>query len=108
MTYRIEVKASAADALAKIPQTHRRRVARKIDQLADNPRPRGAILLEGPSSLYRLRVGDYRVIYQIQGAALVVLVVRIGKRGDVYRIPPPSMTMRPCRGGGHGFRPRPV
>lgn len=85
MTYRIEVKPSAADALAKIPQPHRRRIARKIDQLADNPRPRGAIHLEGPSSLYRLRVGDYRIIYQIQDAALVVLVVRIGQRGDVYR-----------------------
>ena len=85
MTYRIEVKSSAADTLAKIPQTHRRRIARKIDQLADNPRPRGAIVLEGPSSLYRIRVGDYRVIYQIQDAVLVVLVVRIGQRGDVYR-----------------------
>ena len=85
MTYRIEVKPSAADALAKIPQTHRRRIARKIDQLADNPRPRGAIILEGRAALYRIRVGDYRVIYQIQDAALVVLVVRIGGRGDVYR-----------------------
>ena len=85
MTYRIEVKPSAADALAKIPRTHRRRIARKIDLLADNPRPRGAIILEGSSSLYRIRVGDYRVIYQVQDAALVVLVVRIGQRGDVYR-----------------------
>ncbi len=85
MTYRIEIKPSAADALAKIPQPHRRRIARKIDQLADNPRPRGAIVLEGRSSLYRIRVGDYRVIYQIQDAVLVVLVVRIGGRGDVYR-----------------------
>ncbi|MBN2023911.1 MAG: type II toxin-antitoxin system RelE/ParE family toxin [Pirellulales bacterium] len=85
MTYRIEVKPSAADALTKIPRPHRQRIARKIDQLANNPRPRGAILLEGPSSLYRIRVGDYRVIYQIQDAALVVLVVRIGGRGDVYR-----------------------
>ena len=65
MTYRIEVKPSAADALAKIPQPHRRRIARKIDRLADNPRPRDANALEGPLSLYRIRVGDYRVIYQI-------------------------------------------
>ncbi|MBN1590961.1 MAG: type II toxin-antitoxin system RelE/ParE family toxin [Pirellulales bacterium] len=85
MTYRVEVKPSAADALAKIPQPHRGRIARKIDRLADNPRPRGSILLEGPSALYRVRVGDYRIVYQIQDAALVVLVVRIGQRGDVYR-----------------------
>ena len=85
MTYHIEVKPSAADALEKIPQPHRRRISRKIDRLADNPRPRGAILLAGPSSLYRIRVGDYRVIYQVKDVALVVLVVRIGQRGEVYR-----------------------
>jgi mRNA interferase RelE/StbE len=85
VAYRIEVKPSAADALARIPQPHRRRIARKIDQLADNPRPRGAKALEGQLSLYRIRVGDYRVIYQVQDAALLVLVVRIGSRGDVYR-----------------------
>ncbi len=85
MAYRIEVKPSAADALAKIPQPNRRRIARKIDRLADNPRPRGARALEGRLSLYRIRIGDYRVIYQIQEAALLVLVVRIGSRGDVYR-----------------------
>jgi mRNA interferase RelE/StbE len=85
MTYRIEVKPSAADALGKIPQPHQRRIVRRIDRLASNPRPRGAIPLEGSSSLYRIRVGDYRIIYQIQDAALVVLVVRIGRRGDVYR-----------------------
>ncbi len=85
MPYRIEVKPSAADALAKIPQPHRARIVRKIDRLADNPRPRGAIVLEGKSSLYRIRVGDYRIIYQIQDAELLVLVIRIGSRGDVYR-----------------------
>lgn len=85
MPYQIEVKPSAADALAKIPQPHRSRITRKIDRLADNPRPRGAIILESKASLYRIRVGDYRIIYQIQDAALIVLVVRIGSRGDVYR-----------------------
>ena len=85
MTYRIEVKPSAADALARIPEPQRRRIVRKIDRLADNPRPRGAVPLEGRLSLYRVRVGPYRVIYQVQDAALVVLVVRIGRRGDVYR-----------------------
>ena len=85
MAYRIEVKPSAADALARIPQPHRGRIVRKIDRLADNPRPRGAKPLKGRLSLYRIRVGDYRVIYQIQDDALLVLVVRIGSRGDVYR-----------------------
>ena len=47
--------------------------------------PRGAIALKDLPSLYRIRIGDYRVIYQVQDATLVVLVVRIGSRGDVYR-----------------------
>ena len=85
MAYRIEVKPSAVDALARIPQPQRGRIARKIEQLADNPRPGGAKALKGVLSLYRIRVGDYRIIYQIQEAALLVLVVRIGSRGDVYR-----------------------
>jgi mRNA interferase RelE/StbE len=85
VTYRIEVKPSALDALARIPQPQRRRIAQTIDRLADNPRPRGARALEGRLSLYRIRIGDYRVVYQIQDAALLVLVGRIGDRGDVYR-----------------------
>ena len=85
MAYRIEVKPSAADVLARIPQPHRGRIERKIDRLADNPRPGGAKALQGRLSLYRIRVGDYRVIYQVQDNALLVLVVRIGSRGDVYR-----------------------
>ena len=85
MAYRIEIKPSAADALVRIPQPHRGRIERKVDRLADNPRPGGAKALKGGPSLYRIRVGDYRVVYQVQDAALLVLVVRIGSRGDVYR-----------------------
>jgi mRNA interferase RelE/StbE len=84
MGYRLEFKPSAADALAKIPQRQRVRIAKKIDQLAANPRPRGAIKLEG-TALYRFRSGEYRIIYQVDDDRLVVLVVRVGGRGDVYR-----------------------
>jgi mRNA interferase RelE/StbE len=85
VNYRIEIKPSAADALARIPNPHRRRIARKIDRLAEKPRPRGARALTGGTSLYRIRVGNYRVVYQIQDDALLVLVVRIGSRGDMYQ-----------------------
>ena len=85
MAYRVELKRSAQDALAKIPQTHRRRIARRIDRLAENPRQRGVEKLAGVDSLYRIRVGDYRIVYQIQDDVLLVLVVRIGGRGDIYR-----------------------
>lgn len=83
--YRIELKASARNSLAKIPQPHRQRIATKINRLAENPRPRGVEKLAGKTPLYRIRVGDYRVIYEIRDAVLLVLVVRIGGRGDVYR-----------------------
>ena len=53
--------------------------------LADNPRPRGVEKLEGRENRYRIRVGDYRVIYEIHDEVLLVLVVRIGHRREVYR-----------------------
>jgi mRNA interferase RelE/StbE len=85
MAYRVELKPSAQVALAKMPQPHRRRIAKRIDRLAENPRPRGVEKLAGVESLYRIRIGDYRVVYQIHDDVLLVLVVRIGGRGDVYR-----------------------
>ena len=85
MHYNIDIKPSAQKALAKIPQPHRKRIAKRIDRLADDPRPIDAKKLSAAAALYRVRVGDYRVIYQIEDDALLILVVRIGARGDVYR-----------------------
>jgi mRNA interferase RelE/StbE len=85
MAYQIKLKPSAVKSLARIPQPHRGRIARRIDHLAEDPRPRGVKKLDDKSSLYRIRVGDYRVVYQIQDDVLLVLVVRIAGRGDVYR-----------------------
>ena len=76
MAYRVEVLKTAAEELAALPKADQRRIAARIDALRDNPRPPGV-----PS---RLRVGDYRVIYSIDGKRLVVLVIRIGHRKDVY------------------------
>ncbi len=56
-----------------------------IDGLATNPRPPGCIRLQGGGERYRIRVGDYRIIYQIQDAVLIVLVLDIGNRRDIYR-----------------------
>lgn len=83
--YNIDFKPSAKQSLGKIPQPHRRRIAAKIDRLAHNPRPRDAKKLSDKDRIYRIRVGDYRVVYQINDDILLVLVVRIGTRGDVYR-----------------------
>jgi mRNA interferase RelE/StbE len=85
MTYRVELKPSVVESLAKIPLSDRKKIARKIDSLIENPRPRGVVKLAGEESLYRIRSGDYRIIYQIQDEQLLVLVVRVGQRGDVYR-----------------------
>jgi mRNA interferase RelE/StbE len=63
----------------------RRRVARAIDTLAINPRPSGAKLLRGPDRRWRLRVGDYRVLYRVDDDRVVVLVVRVRHRSVAYR-----------------------
>jgi mRNA interferase RelE/StbE len=81
--YRIEFRPSAADELEKLPSTDRRRIGRRIDALAQDPRPQGIRQLD--KGIYRLRAGDYRVIYQIRDEVLLVLVIRIGHRSDVYR-----------------------
>ena len=85
MEYQIEVKPSAAESLASLPKRHQRQIGKRIDQLAKNPRPRGSEKLEGGKDLYRIRSGDYRIIYQIRDDVLFVLVLRIGHRRDVYR-----------------------
>ena len=53
--------------------------------LVENPRPQGCVKLTGEESLYRIRVGEYRIIYQIQDAVLLVLIISIGHRREVYR-----------------------
>ncbi len=53
--------------------------------LAEEPRPDGVKKLAGSDDLYRVRVGDYRIIYQIRDATVLVVIIRVGHRGDVYR-----------------------
>jgi len=53
--------------------------------LAENPRPNGSVKLAGPEPLYRIRVGDYRIIYDIRESELLILVVAIGHRREIYR-----------------------
>lgn len=85
MTFRIEVTRTAAKQLADLPTIDRKRVARRIDRLADNPRPMDAKKLEGAGNLWRIRVGDYRLVYQIQKKRLIVVIIRVGHRREVYR-----------------------
>jgi mRNA interferase RelE/StbE len=78
--------APAADRqLRKLTQAIQKRIVRAVEGLQTNPRPPGAIKLQGEPELYRIRAGDWRAVYQIADERLVVLIVRIGHRGDVYR-----------------------
>jgi len=84
VTYSVSIKQSAAKALEKIARDDRLRIIAAIDQLRDNPAA-GSVLKGEFSGLRRIRVGNYRVVYEIQDQQLVVLVVRIGHRREVYR-----------------------
>lgn len=83
--YRLDVLQSARRELARLPDPARRRIARMLDRLARDPRPGGAKLLAGPERIWRIRIGDYRLLYRIDDDRLAVLVVKVGHRGDVYR-----------------------
>ncbi len=85
MTYSIEFTARAERDVLALPESDRRRIAKGIDSLATTPRPAGCKKLVGPEPYYRIRVGDFRVIYSIKDRKLLVLVIRIGNRRDIYR-----------------------
>jgi mRNA interferase RelE/StbE len=85
MTYRIEFVSQAAKQFRTLPSQLQERLKAKIDALSNNPRPYGVTKLAGEDDLYRIRGGDYRIIYTIQDEHLLILVVKIGHRRDVYR-----------------------
>jgi mRNA interferase RelE/StbE len=83
--FRIEFVPSARRALLGLPRAAAQRIRMAIDALADAPRPHGSIKLAGGEGFLRIRVGDYRVVYLVRDRELIVLVVRIADRKDVYR-----------------------
>jgi len=84
--YSLRIKKSARKELESITTTKadRRRIIRRIESLADNPRPPGALKLSGLER-YRIRQGRYRILYTIEDTVLIVHVIKIGDRKDVYR-----------------------
>jgi mRNA interferase RelE/StbE len=82
---RVEILRPALKRLAELPREEQDRVAADINALADNPRPHGVEKIKGEHDQYRIRVGPYRIIYTIRDDRLIVLVLRIGHRRDVYR-----------------------
>ena len=82
--YSIEVQQSAEKVLRRLPRDLKEHITAVIFALETNPRPPGAIALKGQYNTWRIRVGDWRVIYTIEDDQLIILVVKIGPR-DVYR-----------------------
>ena len=85
MAYRIEFRPAAVRELAKLETSTRRRIAATLESLGDNPRPPGVEKLKGHEHRSRVRRGDYRIIYEIADQVLIILVLRIGHRRQVYR-----------------------
>ncbi len=83
--YRIEFRPAAVKQLQALQRRDQRRIVRRIEALADDPRPDGARKLAGSDSTYRIRVGAYRIIYDVLDRKLLILVVKVGHRRDVYR-----------------------
>ena len=85
MSYRIEIKRSAAKSLKKIPKANRKRIVDKIDSLAESPPNPDTTKMKGNNPFHKVRVGDYRIVYEIQEDVLMILVVKIGHRKDIYK-----------------------
>lgn len=84
--YSVTYKNSAAKTLRKLDRQYQQAIITAIGDLAKEPRPYGAKKLQGGRGEYRLRVGSYRVIYEIQDQKLIILVLTIGHRREVYQI----------------------
>ena len=83
--YDLEISRTAAKQLGKLPPGDQRRVARKMWSLASDPFPRGTRKLAGYDDVFRVRVGPYRILYSVGAATLIIIILKVGHRGDVYR-----------------------
>ncbi len=84
-SYKIEIKKSAAKEIENLPSTILKRVISHIQELSDDPRPSGCKKLSGDEK-YRLRVGDYRILYEIEDDIVTVYVVKVAHRKELYRM----------------------
>ncbi len=85
MAYAVQIAPGAEREFSKLGPEIQLRIRPRIDALANDPRPAGAIRLKGQENLWRIRVGDYRVVYEVRDKVLLVLVVRVAHRREVYR-----------------------
>jgi mRNA interferase RelE/StbE len=83
--FELRITPAAQKEIDRLPKQARERVEVAILSLVDNPRPRGSKKLRGLKDTYRIRVGNYRVVYRVHDDELVILVVAVGDRKDIYR-----------------------
>lgn len=85
MKYKIEFTRAAEKQIIDIPRIDLKRISNRIDKLAVDPFPSGFEKMQGHENLYRIRQGDYRILYSLFEEKLIVLIVKIGHRREVYR-----------------------
>ena len=85
MRYAVEVSPAAGRQIRKLERNTQKRILVRIDKLEEDPRPRDASKLQSPEEFYRVRVGDYRIVYSVEDDRLLVLIVKVGDRKEVYR-----------------------
>ena len=83
--YTVEIARRAIKSIAGLPRKEQQRIRAAIDLLAVEPRPPGCAALVGEAAAYRVRVGDYRIVYEVIDDRLLVQVIRVGHRRAVYR-----------------------
>lgn len=84
-SYRIEVSTTAERQIRKLPRVDQIRVVGLIQALGADPRPSGCRKLSGYDDVFRVRIGRYRVLYSIEDRRLIIIVLKVGDRKDVYR-----------------------
>ncbi len=84
-SYKIEWKHSAIKELKKLDKPTIKRIITVVDSLTTNPIPKNCRKLKGTTSIYRIRVGNYRIIYSLRSHKLIIEIIRVGHRKDIYR-----------------------
>jgi len=82
--YELEITRTAEKRLRKLPRDDQVRVARAMLRLASEPRPRGCRKLSGYDDVYRVRAGVYRILYSVSDEVLLIVILKVGQRKDIY------------------------
>jgi mRNA interferase RelE/StbE len=85
MTYQVNLTPSATRQLKKSPKAIQPLIWQILEALAEEPRPSGVVKMAGEASTYRVRLGDYRIVYEVQDEVLCILVIKVGHRREVYK-----------------------